>query len=272
MTVDFAPSARVIADSISRHGVRLTTLEVRMHRFVLAEFNTHRAFSRNSASSRAIPVSKIMRRMTDEPVFPLVWASEQKGMQGGAEVDDTLAARKIWLSARNVAMQYAIQLQELGVHKSIVNRLLEPFMAHTVIVTATDWSNFWTQRCSPLAQPEIRVAADCMRAAYVSSTPRLVEEHDWHTPYLDDEERQSLTRTEALQVSAARCARVSYLTHDGRRDPAVDLLLYDKLVTAQPPHASPLEHVATPVNPDEDFPPGNFYGWRQLRHGVLLGA
>lgn len=266
--------AKVITDSVSREGKRLTTLEVRMHRFVLAEFNTHRVFSRNSASSRAIPFEKQLARVLDDPAIPVSWPAEQSGMQGGEPLNETEEAwsKIAWLAARDGAVGCARSLHELGVHKSVVNRLLEPFMWHTVIVSATDWDGFWAQRCSPLAQPEIRVAAEAMKVAYDASTPRLVELNEWHTPYVDLDETDGDVEL-AKKVSAARCARVSYLTHDGERSISADLALYKRLVEAQPPHASPLEHVATPADLfswwDGEYPLGNFDGWHQLRHKVL---
>lgn len=277
-------SAKVIKDSVSPAGHRLTTIEVTMHRFVLAEFNTHRVFSRNSASSRAIPFNKQVDRVTRDPAIPVSWPAEQSGMQGGDELDEDArcAAEGTWLDAKVEAVKAARRLNRLGVHKSVTNRLLEPFMRHTVIVSATDWDGFWTQRCSPLAQPEIRVAAEAMREVYDASTPQPLGEGDWHLPYIEEQDWEAMAdRTRigkdmyplAKKVSAARCARVSYLTHDGRQDMDADLALYDRLVTAQPPHASPLEHVATPADPfnwfGNDVPAGNFTGWHQLRHRVL---
>lgn len=263
------PNATVIADSVSPAGVRLTTIEVTLHRFVLAELNTHRVFSRNSASSRAIPVRKQLDRVVNDPALPVEFGANQRGMQAGepltgADHDAALAA---WLEARDHAVAAVEQLQELGVHKQVTNRILEPFMWHTVIVTATEWDGFWEQRCSPLAQPEIRVAAEAMLAAYDESTPTELAMGQWHTPYLHDEDGDLDAET-ARQVSAARCARVSYLTHDGRRDIDKDLELYERLVTARPPHWSPLEHVATPAEEGEHTL-GNLRGWRQLRHEVV---
>ena len=263
VTVDFTPSARVIADSVSPQGNRLTTLEVKLHRFVLSELNTHRAFSRNSASSRAIPVTRSLTMIAEEPAVPLRWPSAQKGMQGGPEIAATATARDIWLSARDDAVCAAERLLDLGVHKSVVNRLLEPYLPHTVVISATDWDGFWDQRCSPLAQPEIRAAAEAMRDAYVTSRPAEVGDGEWHLPYIRDSERR-LDDHIVRRVSAARCARTSYLTHDGRRDLDADLNLFDRLLEADPPHASPLEHPATPGDG-----PGNFTGWKQLRHIVL---
>ncbi len=266
--MDFTPSAKVIADSISPAGIRLTTLEVTLHRFVLAEFNTHRAFSRNSASSRAIPVHRTLTRIADTPAVPLSWPAEQPGMQGGDGIDDPAKAREIWLAARDAAVHHAEQLLQVGVHKSVVNRLLEPFMPHTVVVSATDWAGFFDQRCSPLAQDEIRVVAEAMQAAYDTSEPREVPYHRYHLPYITDEDFTYTSWGALPRISAARCARVSYLTHDGRRDQRADLDLYRRLTEADPPHASPLEHVATPARPSDE-PRGNFRGWRQLRHIVL---
>lgn len=142
-------------------------------------------------------------------------------------------------------------------------------MWHTVIISSTayGWENFFAQRCSPLAQPEIRVAADMIRNVYDASVPETLKVGEWHTPYIREEEDfDLLTR---LKVSTARCARVSYLNHDGVRDVDADLGLYDKLVAADPPHASPLEHVATPALGTWELTDGNFDGWYQLRHQGL---
>ena len=165
-----------------------------MHRFVLAEFNTHRAFSRNSASSRAIPVRKQISRVETETAFPVSWPREQPGMQGGDELDDGLgaAANAVWRNAMQDALEHAAALAEIGVHKSVVNRLLEPFMWHTVIVSSTAWENFFGLRCNSLAQPEIRVAAERMRRAFENSEPSRLEPGEWHLPYVDEEDRLGL--------------------------------------------------------------------------------
>lgn len=270
------PTAKVICDSVSPYGVRLTTLEVKYHRFVLAEMNTHRAFSRNTASSRAIPYRKMRDNIMNDPALPLSWPTEQKGMQGGLALDDSIVGSCIeeWFTALNQTVVIADKLYVLGLHKSVINRLLEPFQYVTSIISATDWHGFFDQRDSELAQPEIREAARAMQKAYDLSSPQRVGRGEWHLPYItsDDLEQaynNGLTKhqtTEAFkQISAARCARVSYLTHDGKRDWSADLTLYSRLVTAFPPHWSPLEHVATPSPMLE---PGNFKGWAQLRHTI----
>lgn len=269
---DFVPSARVIADSICNDH-RITTMEVKIHRFMLPEFMTHRAFSRNSASSRAIPAHKNMQRVADEPALPLVWPSEKKGMQGGPPLrtSEATAAREVWLSARDHAVQSVENLIDLGVHKSVANRLLEPFLHHTILITATDWDDFYTQRLrpqngsEPLAQAEIVVAAEAMWRAQNNSTPEKLAVGHWHLPYISTTELAAMPTQQAVRVCVARCARVSYLTQNGVRDPQQDLALYERLITADPPHFSPLEHAATPATPQET-PRGNFSGWHQLRH------
>lgn len=282
--------AKIIADSMNPWGERLTTMEVRIHRFMLPEFNTHRVLSKNSASSRAIPVNRQIARLLDTPCEPVSWPLEQKGMQGGDELSSAAADRAsdFWDEARGDALFTARKLIALGVHKSVVNRLLEPFMWHTVVVTGTAWTNFFKQRISPLAQPEIQEVAMKMFDAYCESNPDLLKEGQWHLPYVDPEEVDSAWT--AVKVSAARCARVSYLTQDGKRDIEADLYLYERLTTAKPAHWSPLEHVATPWNANRQSLPltwesdlaggvlqvntdhlpviGNLLGWRSLRTEV----
>jgi hypothetical protein len=265
------PSARVVADSVSADGARVTTVEATMHRFVLAELNTHRVFSRNSASSRAIPVARQIERVLTDPALPIEFGGKQAGMQAGPPLarDAHDAAQAVWLAARDAAVDAARQLDALGVHKQVANRVLEPFMWHTVIVTATDWDGFWLQRCSPLAQPEIRAVADAMRAAVEASAPRSIATGDWHLPFIADVDRTEVDDVDTLRkISAARCGRVSYLNHEGRRDLDDDLRLFQRFVDAQPAHASPLEHVATPAGSRQPSA-GNLRGWTQLRHLVL---
>lgn len=274
-----APSAKVVADSVSPGGQRITSLEVVMHRFVLAEFNTHRKFSRNSASSRAIPYARQRERVVTDVALPAVWATEQKGMQGGPPLSeaDAALAETIWRQARTDAVGAAGALVALGVHKSVANRLLEPFMWHTVLVTATDFSGFFAQRRSPLAQPEIRLVADAMWGAMQQSEPRRLEYGEYHLPYVDDDEFEQMARLgiDQRMVSAARCARVSYLTQAGKRDFREDLNLFSRLESASPPHASPMEHVARPGARDGGHPTawsGNFSGWVQYRHELGFGG
>jgi thymidylate synthase ThyX len=222
-------------------------------------------FSRNSASSRAIPTSKLLERVENDPVLPLEWGRNQKGMSASGVLSpaEEEEAKRIWLSARDAAVEHARKLADLKVHKQDVNRILEPFLWHTVIITATEWDNFFTLRCSPNAQPEIRAAAMRMREAIGASEPRPVAYGEWHLPLVQDDERSLPIETQK-KISAARCARVSYLTHEGKREIEKDLELHDRLKSDR--HLSPFEHVATPAH-DVAFH-ANFRGWLQMRHEI----
>lgn len=273
-------SARVLADSVSRPGgVRLTTLEVTFPRIVLSEFNTHRVFSRNSASSRAIPIEKQVERVRENPFVPAVFEENKKGMQGGEPLVEgaQAEARAIWALGMQRAIDTAEMLADTGVHKQWANRMLEPFMWQTVIVTSTEWDNFFTLRLAKEAQPEIRQIAEYMKQAMDESYPAEKAPYEWHLPLIDesdiDEVEENYEEYAFLEkhtnpshllrlVSAGRCARVSYLTHDGKRDLSADILLAQRLIVDG--HMSPLEHVATPQSYPDRFS-GNFRGWRQFR-------
>lgn len=260
-------NAKVIADSVSPAGDRLTTMEVTYHRFVHSELMTHRVFSRNAASSRAISFKKMLQRVKDDPAVPISFPAEKPGMQGGAELTDLdrMYAEAAWLAARDDAVHWATELHERGVHKSVCNRLLEPFAWMTVIVSSTEWENYFEQRVSHLAMPELHAAAEYMLNVLHSSTPARLYMDDYHTPYVDSQEVPDLEIRK--KVSVARCCRVSYLNQDGVRDIDKDLALYARLENPGdgPPHMSPFEHVARPGSNGL----GNFKGFIQLRHEVF---
>ncbi len=261
-------SARVVLDSVSPAGVRLTTMEATFHRFVLPEFNTHRALSRNAASSRAIPIKKVIAAVREDPALPVFWGRNQSGMAARVEIDRPARerAQTEWRRALANALESAERLAsaDIDLHKQLVNRLLEPFAWITVIVSATEWANFFTQRCHPDAQPEIRALAQLMLDAYRASIPHEVASGAWHMPLILPDER-TLDTTILRKLSVARCARVSYLTHDNVRDIARDLELYDRLMSGGANgHWSPTEHVATPLA-DPGEMSANFRGWKQYR-------
>jgi thymidylate synthase ThyX len=261
-------SARVLLDSRAPSGARLTTLEVRYPRFIHSEMMTHRAFSRNAASSRAIPIKKMIAAVREEPALPVYWGRNQTGMSAREAIapDVESRARAEWQSALDDALRHAERLaaQDIDLHKQLVNRLLEPFAWITVIITATDWANFFTQRCHPDAQPEIKHIAEMMLAAYRASAPAPVEMGRWHLPLIQADER-ALPDEQLCKLSVARCARVSYLTHDGKRDLERDLELYERLLGGGANgHWSPFEHVATPAS-DAEQRSANFAGWEQYR-------
>jgi thymidylate synthase ThyX len=261
-------SARVLLDSRSPSGARLTTLEVRYPRFIHSEMMTHRVFSRNAASSRAIPIQKMIAAVREDPALPVYWGRNQTGMSAREAIapDVEARARAEWQAALDDALRHAERLaaRDIDLHKQLVNRLLEPFAWITVIITATEWANFFTQRCHPDAQPEVKHIADMMLAAYRASAPALIAAGGWHVPLIQDDER-GLSDELLCQLSVARCARVSYLTHDGKRDPARDVELYERLLGGGANgHWSPFEHVATPAS-DPAARSANFTGWEQYR-------
>lgn len=258
------PSARILADSISPDGVRLTTIEATFHRFVLAEMNTHRVFSRNSASSRAIPVEKMIGRVLRDPAIPVYWGKNQKGMSADEELsaDQQEDARGCWIDASQEAVGYAQMLLDDGVHKQLANRLLEPFMWHTAIITATEWKNFFALRIDPNAQPEIRAVALEMADAIHQSEPQQLGYGHWHLPLINEDDWENKGDFDLTKVSVGRCARVSYLTHEGKRDLQADVDLHDMLLTNG--HMSPFEHQATPAR----YRSGNFNGWQQYRKTI----
>lgn len=275
--------AKVITDSVSPSGVRLTTLELQYHRFVHSEMMTHRMFSRNASSSRAIPIEKMIAAVRNSPAKPIHWGKNQPGMQAreeltGMELD---AVKNDWKYASVRMAEVAQLMSDMGLHKQVVNRLLEPFQWIKVIVTATEYDNFFALRCHADAQPEIAQLALRMKEAMEASIPVELQPGEWHLPYVNlwefDDSGDPLP--EAIKCSVARCARVAVLKHDGTH-PSIedDLKLYDRLVGSSPEHASPCEHVATPMdNPSFDIPgishmdkfgnywSGNFKGWRMYR-------
>jgi thymidylate synthase ThyX len=259
----------VVLDSIAPNQARLTTLEVTMPRFLLAQTNTHRSFSRNAASSRAIPTSKMLERIRQNPFVPEEWGTNQRGMQAGPSLTGESAneAREVWLACRDQTIGRVERLLELGVHKQLANRLLEPFMWATVIISATEWANFFNLRLHEDAQPELQKVARLMAEALAGSTPQAVENGSWHLPYIQEDERRELALAIQQQCSVARCARVSYLTHDGKRNIQKDQELYERLLGGSGfGHWSPFEHVATPrVGNQPDPREGNFRGWIQYR-------
>lgn len=278
--------ATIIADSVDITGTRLTTFVLCYPRIIHSEFMTHRMFARNASSSRAIPFSKTRHTIQYNPFAPRTWTANKPGMQGDEITDaQTIhAANDVWKQAASAALHFASQLNEMGIHKQHVNRLLEPFSYIKTIVTATEWDNFFNLRLHPAAAPEIFALAAAMHRAYESHTPEEVfYTEQWHAPFITDEEIPLFNRDiDIALVSAARCARVSYLNHD-QSEPEIDrdLALASRLLENK--HMSPFEHVARPIF--DSFPgtknyvgvthhdrvtnspwSGPIKNWAQLRH------
>jgi thymidylate synthase ThyX len=264
-------SARILADSLAPCGKRLTTFEITYPRMIHSELMTHRMLSRNSASSRAIPTAKMIEQVLRDPVLPIWWGKNQSGMQAKEELtgQELEWTKQEWLAARDKAVEEAIALNRLGLHKQIANRLLEPWMWITVIVSATEWDNFFHLRCHPDAQPEIQKIAYMMHGLYLANKPVDVPIDMWHLPLIRQEDYEELyvgkiSMANLVRVSVGRCARVSYLTHDGKRDLIADIELCSRLSSSG--HWSPFEHVAQAVGEtDVRLRYGNFIGWKQYR-------
>lgn len=276
-------SAKVVEDSINEHSKRLVTLQLVYPRFVHAEFMTHRVFSRNASSSRAIPVAKMIEQVRTRPAKPIHWGKNQPGMQAREQLSgfDLITANDLWDDAANAAADLAEKMNSLGLHKQVANRILEPFQHMHVVVTATEWANFFELRDHDDAEPNIRQLAVVMKEAMKASRPvfraidsfkKRFEHPAWHLPYVTEQERLKLPLWLLIQLSVARCARVSYLTHDGA-EPNIDkdVELYERLVGSRPIHASPTEHQAFPLS-EPDQTSKNFVGWRQYREKVEFDA
>lgn len=265
--------AEIIADSISPTRSRLTTFMLRYPRFIHAEFMTHRLFSRNASSSRAIPVAKQIEMVELDPAMPVYWGKNQRGMQADEQVEQEAAdrAKQIWLDAKDKAVEAARAMSKAGIHKQLANRIIEPFSHISVVCTATDFENFFNLRCHPDAQPEIKELAEKMRDLYYGeSSPSFAPIGCWHLPFISPTPMMvkdggfDIECIDAnIKASVARCARVSYRTHD-QKTPTIeqDVKLHDMLFSSG--HFSPFEHVATPlVNPNDRV--GNLKGWIQYR-------
>lgn len=258
-------TARIIAHSIgfNKDSGEIVTFELEYPRFIHSELMTHRFFSRNAASSRAIPIEKMMAAILDLPAMPHVWGLNEPGMQAsGTHVSPTTCVW-VWNEAAKSAVKSAQKLQKLGLHKQIVNRVLEPFQTMKTIVTATEWDNWYHLRNHEHAQPEIHILAQTMLDALDQSKPKELAPREYHVPYVGtirngidesfsyfigtvgQDSYQELTVSEALKVSASCCAQVSYRVLDTGVEKA--LRIYDSLVTNSPVHASPFEHQATPM-------------------------
>jgi len=256
-------SAKVIADSINNKGVRITTFELEYPRFIHAEVMTHRMFSRNSASSRAIPVSKVIEQVRDNPALPIHWGKNQAGMQAKEELEGVakIAVKDSWIEAAKEIARRADIMSQIGLHKQVVNRMLEPFQIMKVVVTATEWNNFWYLRDHADAQPEIQRLARVMRGAYDYSKPKFLRHGMWHTPYVESEINDSeqvfinpdggyYTLDQAIKISCSSCAQVSYRKLDTSIEKAQSI--YKRLVESEPVHASAFEHVARCVDTEYD--------------------
>jgi hypothetical protein len=267
--------ARVIADSISEQGVRLTTWEVEYPRLIHSELMTHRMFSRNAASSRAIPFAKMVEQLNGRPVR---FGANQAGMQDTGDDhsvemlircgDGSLVkgrAIDVWEAALDTAVEHARTLSDAGYHKQITGRLTEPFQMMKTIITATEVANFFWLRDDEAADPSIAELARCMKDSYEQSNPVELKAGQYHLPYitkdwalnnqhyyLDESYSTEITLEQAIKVSCARCAAVSYRNNGYGLEKSLEV--YGRLLGSDKKHASAFEHVATPIQKRQGNP------------------
>lgn len=298
-------TARILADSISPSGVRMTTMEIEYPRFILAELNTHRMLSKNSASSRAIPVKAMHEHIRANTATPVYWGINQPGMKAREELtgSDKSWALYLWNKARDMAIGFSQDMAELNLHKQITNRITEPWMIMKTVISGTEWANYFWLRDHADAQPEIAELAKKMHQAYDASVPQPLQPGEWHVPYVITNRDAStgvlhyldgsggiITADEARIISASCCAQVSYRKSDDTLAKAQKV--FQMLIESEPAHASPVEHQATPMNPystygydpeyweegtthvsrNGDVWSGNLRGWIQHRKLILNEA
>lgn len=259
---------KIIEDSINPHNnIRLTTFQLRYWRGFHSEFMTHRMFSRNASSSRAIPINKFLKQVWNDPATPIYWGANQSGMKARTELEGfkKIFAKFMWNFTSKVSCCLVWVVNKISnPHKQVFNRILEPWQYISVIVSATEWDNWFSLRDHKDAQPEIQDLAKKMRITLEQNTPIFT---DYHLPYITQDEREYYSKEDCMKLSTARCARVSYLTHDGKKPIfEKDMELYNNLVGSVPIHASPTEHSAhAQVSPCFIK---NFKGWKQHRVDV----
>lgn len=282
-------TAKIIADSYSAiNGKRITTFELQYPRFIHSELMTHRLFSRNAMSSRAVPIEKMIEQVRSEPALPIHWGKNQSGMQAKEELEyhELSNVKAYWRNASEWAAKIAEGMSEQGAHKQIVNRILEPFQLMKTVLTATEFGNFFWLRKHEDAQPEIKELADRMYEQLEWNKCLTIEldAGDWHTPYHEagywlQDDKTPLE--DALAISSSCCAQVSYRLLDDSIEKARKV--YQRLVESTPVHASPFEHCASPMkepqqsdkylweegmthmDKDGNMWSGNLKGWIQYR-------
>lgn len=271
-------TAKVIEHSINEYDDELLSVECRLPRIILAELNKHRVFSGSSASSRAIPLKKMILSVKEDMFEPLYWGKNKSGMQADEELTGwrLFVAKTVWKLAAHTACFYASIFNKIGLHKQIANRILEPFEYITVLISSTEWNNFFNLRYEKSSQPEMKELAKTIYEAKIKSKPKLLKFGEWHYVYVSDDDKKNNSTEDLLHISSARAASTSYKTVDGKTmtlDRAK--VLGHKLFENNPIHAGPLEHSATPdrkvlVNGKLEWEhpeqAGNFApGWKQYR-------
>jgi len=257
---------KILADSINiKTGDRITTFLIPIWKVLQAELRTHRSTGQSHYSSRAIPTEKLIKQVMENPFIPL-WREFQKGMSGSDTLTNEVKkeATEIWKSAAKSAIWHVNRLKELGIAKEQRNRLLEPFMTGDCVITASDyaWAHFFDLRCVKGVQPEFKEVADRMLQEYIYSAPKELKRNEWHIAFEVND--PLLSTEEKLKISVARCARTSYLNHEGVIDYLKDFELYQRLLESK--HLTPFEHQLQAMNKSVLF--DQFKGFKSLRKQI----
>jgi hypothetical protein len=300
--------AKVVLASKPTNGAPpIITIHARSPRIIHGEIMTHRVFSRNARSSRAVPVATMLKEIRETPFVPWHWGKNQKGMQAGEDHNEEIDSfgwghnqfteqtrSSAWLIARDNAVMAAQAFANAGYHKQIVNRLIEPFSWIDTLITSTSWANFFHLRDHDMAEPHFHDLAVLVKEAIAGAELQTLEPGQWHLPYVDYNDtdpireflHSSLGRPPAPEeyqesykkLSVARCARISYKPFDGDGSIEKELERYEMLVGSSPLHASPAEHQATPdkllnrtIYSDEGDWIGNDHEWESPQLAGNLG-
>ena len=295
-------SAKIIEDSYNHvFDSRIITFELEYPRIIHSEFMTHRLFSRNASSSRAIPIEKVIEQVINDPASPVEFGKNKPGMKASELTENLIAAYKVWVASGREIASFATVMKDMKLHKQVVNRILEPWQFIKVVMTTTNLNNFFELRNHPDADPTIQQLAKKMLKEVDDSQPTHLHEGQWHMPYVHnmlysarkqkffDVDGSEIDLKDALKISASCCAQVSYRKLDTSLEKAYKI--YDMLINSKPAHSSPVEHAATPIahkyhKPMEYFDikgvthvdknripwSGNFHGWVQNRQLIPENA
>lgn len=288
--------ANLITDSITKSGKRMSTFELEYHRFIHSEVMTHKMLEKNSSSSRAIPVSKAITNVEENPSIPVFWGAAQPGMQAAKELDgvDLDIANILWQKGIDQSIELVKEFDKIKLHKQLTCRWLETGQMIKIVISGTDWDNMLWLRNDDAAQPEFHELAKCIQECFDGSTPELLHPGEWHLPYINsyrdefgeliyvDSTGSTLSLDDARKISASCCAQVSYRKLDDTKEKALEI--YDKLFSGTKPHMSPTCHQGTPVDYDtlmtdpenweigithmnrkQEFCSGNLNSWIQYR-------
>lgn len=266
--------AKILADSINENGNRFTTFEVEFPRYILSEYNTHRQLSKNAASTRAIPILRQLELIESSPAMPIYYGKNQAGMSAKEELDEESKQKCISIidEMRLFCIAKVKELHDLGLHKQHAGRYVEAWQTVKGVISGTEWANFYWLRDHDAAQPEIEALAKKMKEVYDTSTPQILQAGEYHLPYVDTDfveingvRKQlffltndgsynlsdNISLEDAIKVSCARCAAVSYRNEDYGLEKC--LQLYERLVGDERKHASALEHAAQVMEPCIEF-------------------